>query len=301
MKSALRAGAVVIGLFLALFLLQYFGDHARQARESWPDEEQYVTLPPKAAARYTYLGYNELAADVTWSRMLVYYGSGFIGEGDFRYLSKFIHNIIALDPKFRKLYFWAMYTVTVNENHQVSTKKEDILESIAIAERAMKEFPNDYEFYWVAGIRYFLDLKSDDPAIQRAYKERGSELIEEAMHKPDAPKSLATTAAALRSQLGQFEQARANLTKMILTTDDPAARAKMLSSFKAIAGDGLGEELERATELFSELRAGYTQLPPDLFVLMGGPERGGVINFDSLATERDLFGAEAEPDQLKLF
>ncbi len=300
MKAPVRIAGAMAALLLALLASQALDRRATHARESWPIEEQYVTLPSADSARLVYLGYNELAADITWARMLVYYGSGFVGEGDFRYLSKFIDNIMALDPRFKRLYTWAMYTVTVNEKHQVSTEKEDILESIKIIERAMKEFPDDYEFFWVGGIRYFLDLKSDDPAVQRSYKEHGSELIELAMEKPDAPSNLAITAASLRSQLGQVEQARANLTKMILTTDDLQARASMMHSFEQIAGEGLAAELVQATEQFAKMRTGYTQYPPDLFVLMGGPPADPVIDFDRLATDRDLFGAD-EGDELRLF
>jgi len=266
-------------------------------------EESYVTLPPKEAARFVSLGYNELSADIIWSRMLVYYGSGFLGDGDFRYLSKFVRNIMVLDPQFKKLYQWASYAITVNEKHQVSTEAQDIRDSIEILEQAMVQFPDEYEFFWLAGVRYFLDLKSEDPKQRRADKEHGAELMEVAMRKPDAPKDLATRAAAFRSLLGQNERAEANLMQMIMTTDDKRAQESMLLNFQAIAGDELAEELKRATELFTSLRLqGSQQIPADLFVILNGPAQSPVIDFDQLATERDLFGSKLDDEQtIELF
>lgn len=293
MRRQLRFIATIVGVLASGLLMYSLGNSARQQRESWPVEESYVTLPSPSAARWSYLGYNQLAADITWSRLLVYYGSGFLGDGDFRYLAKFVRNIIALDPQFKKVYQWASYSVTVTEDHRISTAEEDVLQSIEILEGAMREFPDDYEFFWLAGIRYFLDLKSDDPKKQRAYKERGSEYLEMAMRKSNAPKDLATKAASFRSQLGQFEQARANLIQMVMTTDDAAAQKKMLESFSSLAPEGLAQELAAAAKAFRSLHSQHLQqVSEDLFVILGGPPPGAVIEFDELATERALFGAE---------
>ncbi len=297
MRRTPRLAAGVLALAAASLTAQGLGSAAREARDAWPTEESYVTLPPAEAARFGYLGYNELAADVTWARLLVYYGSGFLGEGDFRYLGNFVDNIIVLDPQFKKVYEWASYSVTVNEKRQVSTHEDDMRKSIAILEKAMVAFPDEYEFFWLAGVRYFLDLKSDDPKLQRQYKERGADLMEEAMAKPGAPKDLANKAAAFRSRLGQHERAQANLMQMIMTTDDPKARASMLRSVKQVAGEGIAAELKRATEEFSELRLEHgQQIPEHIFVILNGPPPSPVIDFDSLATDRDLLGSQEHQD-----
>ncbi len=297
MHASLRNTLGVAAIVGASVAVQGVGAAAREARSDWPIEEYYVTLPPPEAARFSYLGYNELAADITWSRLLVYYGSGFLGEGDFRYLGKFVDNITTLDPKFKKVYQWASYTITVNEEHQVSTDQDDIRKSINILEKAMVEFPDEYEFFWLAGVRFFLDRKSDDESEQRRFKERGAELMEIAMGKPGAPKDLAIKAAAFRSLLGQHEHAQSTLMQMIMTTDDREAQASMLRSFRQVAGEGIAEELKRATELFAQSRIEHgQQFPEDLFVILGGPPPSPVIDFDKLATERNIFGSEVETE-----
>lgn len=296
MRRSLSTATGLVAVLVTSAAAHAIGGSARSMRADWPQEESYVTLPPAEAARFSYLGYNELAADVTWSRLLVYYGSGFLGEGDFRYLSNFIDNVITLDPKFKKAYKWSSYSITVNEKHQISSEASDVQKSIEILEKAMVAFPEDYEFFWLAGVRYFLDLKTDNEEELRRHKERGADLMEEAMRKPNAPADLANRAAAFRSKLGQNERAQANLMQMIMTTDDRAAQASMLQNFKYVAGDTLGEELQRATELFTDQRLAGGQIPEHLFVILNGPEPSPVINFDNLATERDLIGAEEEDD-----
>ena len=226
MRRTPRLAAGVLALAAASLTAQGLGSAAREARDAWPTEESYVTLPPAEAARFGYLGYNELAADVTWARLLVYYGSGFLGEGDFRYLGNFVDNIIVLDPQFKKVYEWASYSVTVNEKRQVSTHEDDMRKSIAILEKAMVAFPDEYEFFWLAG-----------------------------------------------------------------------ARASMLRSVKQVAGEGIAAELKRATEEFSELRLEHgQQIPEHIFVILNGPPPSPVIDFDSLATDRDLLGSQEHQD-----
>ncbi len=291
-KHYVRAGWIA-AVFLAGITLHILTSQLIEKQNDWPIEETYVNLPSEQWVRIQSLGYNQLLADVTWARMLVYYGTGIIEQSDFRYLGKFIRNIMTLDPRFKKLYQWAAYSVTITSKHQVSTEDEKIRLSLEVTERAMQEFPEDYEFFWIAGTTYFLDLKSEDPEIQRRYKQRGAQLLEIAMHKANAPKDLATKAASFHSQLGEQEQARSALMQMILTTDDPKAQATMMRNYKHLVDADLANELADATKQFGELRdAELHTLPADIFVLLGGPSPSPVISFEDLATDRDLFGVD---------
>lgn len=298
----LRKSFFLATLLAAVVGLQGLSSQLRSERSDWPAEESYINLPDPESARFRALGYNELAADFRWCQMLVYYGTGLEEKSDFRYLAKFIHNIIALDPKFKKLYRWAAYAVTITANSSISSDQEDYQLSLQITDRAMLEFPDDYEFPWISGNTYYFDIKSDDANEQRAYKERGAELLEIAMNKPNAPKDLATKAASFRSKLGQKEQARANLMQQILTTDDPQAQATMLRSFSFHADEELAEELKAATELFSDQRNSFqSTVPADIFVLIGGPARPAAIEIDKLSTPRSLFGTELPNEDIQLF
>ena len=268
------------------------GRAIRTERATWPPEQADVyLLPSPDTAPLLSGGYRQVAADVTWARALVYYGSSLVGDADFRYLERFIDNVLALDPRFHRAYKWAAYSVTFQNER--ATQEEYRL-AIKYLELGMKAFPDDYEFFWSAGIRYFLDLYSEDPEERRSYRERGAELMEQAMRKPNAPDGLASFAASLRMKLGQKQQALANLREMILLTQDEEAQATLLRRYQSLAGEEFPDEARKAKEDLE--RSWQTELPwADLtmFIILG--ERPSPrIDFDELATERDLFGSESE-------
>jgi len=237
-------------------------------------------------------------ADITWSRALVYYANNQDTEGSsFRYLEPFIDNVIALDPGFKRPYRWASYAVTYKGP---KATQDEFRRSLKYLDLAMKRFPDDYEYFWLAGLRYWLDLRSDDPTEQRQFKEHGAELIERAMHKPNASPMLPTLAATLRTKLGQTERARQDLIEMYLTTDSDLARKRILIRLGHVLDRPEDvAQLQTMQERFHEAwLENMPYAPPTLFVLLG-PAPSPVIDFDKLATERNLFGAGIE-DKLGL-
>ena len=270
---------------------QTLGQAARDQRANWPRSEDYVyLLPSPEAAPVVWAGYRELFADVYWAFALVYYGSSLVGEADFRYLERFIDNVLALDGKFKRVYQWASYAVMFQDEQ--ATQDEHRL-SVKYLERGIKAFPDDYEFFWAAGIRYFLDLHSDDPAERRRFRERGAELIEQAMRKPNAPTALATFAASLRMKLGQKQRALHDLREMILLTEDREAQEVLIQRYNRLSRQQFPAEAQRAKDDFR--RRWQRELPfasPSMYILLGD-RPDAVIDFEALATDRDLFGAEA--------
>jgi tetratricopeptide (TPR) repeat protein len=263
---------------------------ADQERGSWPKTASTVMAPPPEVARFASLGYRELLADVTWARTLVYFGSSWAGEGDLSQLEQLLDLIVELDPRFKPMYEWAAYAVVFKTG--VATQAE-YRSSLRYLERAMREFPDDYTYFWIAGSRYYWDLDAPDAKARHAYRERGAALIEEAMRKPNAPPDLATTAANMRSRLGQHERAVDSLRQMVLITDNDEARDKMLERLRVESPD-LAEEVERAAEeLTDEWQTNMPSVPLDFYVLLGPPPPP-VIDFRQLATPHDLFGADEE-------
>lgn len=291
----MTARSIVIALLVAgLFGVasHSLGQAIRTERAEWPPEQADVyLLPSPDTAPLLSGGYREVSADVTWARALVYYGSSLTGDADFRYLERFIDNVMALDPRFHRVYKWASYSVTFQNER--ATQEEYRL-AIKYLERGMEAFPDDYEFFWSAGIRYFLDLYSEDPDERQRYRERGAELMEQAMRKPNAPDTLASFAASLRMKLGQRQHALANLREMILLTQDDAAQAVLLRRYQSLAGEGFPEEARLAKRSLEERwRAELPWADLTMFIVLG-QRPSPIIDFDQLATERDLFGSEHE-------
>jgi len=278
---------------IALMVLCWFGGRHAQAlavdeKNDWPTADGYLPVPPANTARFVSLGYNELAADISWASTLVYYGSSRVGKSDFRYLERFLDTIITLDPKFYRVYEWGAYAVLFRKSYATQAEFKS---SVKYLERGIKEFPDNYKHYWQLGLRYWLDLKPKDDAQKRRYRTRAAYLIERAIHCPDAPAQLFTLAASMRTQLGQHERARRTLRQLILTTNDPAARKKMELRFRELVPPDKSKELAKAQKGFDAAwKKALPYAPPDLFVIMGEKPNPS-IDFDKLATPRALFGS----------
>lgn len=288
--SELRFGhiAAVLLITLCWFGARQLQHNAIAERKTWPQTDGYLPIPPASTARFVSLGYNELAADVAWASTLVYYGSSHVNKSDFRYLEQFLDTIIALDPKFYRVYEWAAYAVTFRKSHAT---QDEYRSSVKYLERAIKEFPDRYKHYWQLGLRYWLDLEPKSDQEKQRFRNRAAYLIERAIHCDDAPPGLATLAASMRTQLGQYERARRTLRRKILTTKDPKARKKLELHFRELVPPSKSAEVKAAQKRFEQAwQDTLPYAPAELFVLIG-PRPDPSIDFDRLATPRDLFGS----------
>ncbi|HKE15844.1 MAG TPA: hypothetical protein VKB80_13300 [Kofleriaceae bacterium] len=286
MRAAL--GAVVAA---ALWLgAQELRSEAMATRTGWPRSTSTVFVPPVAVARFA--PYPELLADLLWSRLLVYYGSNWGGDGDLSQMEEFIDDLVALTPRFKPLYEWAAYAVTYRTG---TASQEEFRSSIRYLEKGMEEFPEEYKYPWIAGTRYYFDLWSPDATVKRRYRERGAELIERAMTAPNAPQDLATTAANMRSKLGQTQRALESLRQMVMSTEDEQARSTMLRRLRVV-DPGLADELERAARSLEDDWLHHMPMVPIDFYFMLGSKPSPVIDFRRLATPYDLFGVASSDE-----
>ena len=260
---------------------------ALHQRSTWPAVEEYKIIPPPAAAPivYAWMG-RQLAADVTWARALVYYGSSTVGESDFRYLTKFLDNILALDPKFRKVYDWAANAVAWKRERATVDEFET---SVRYLERAVKEFPEDWQLYQSLALRYAYDLQPESKEEHRKNMAHAAELLEKASRLPDAKIQLATMAANLRSNLGERDRALAELRQMIMSTDNPKAQHKLMLRYRAILDSGdVDDEITAFRKAFNQQWSrALPYAPADYFVLLG-PVPSKRVDLASVAPIRDL-------------
>jgi hypothetical protein len=288
-----RTLACLVAAALFWAAARQLGASAHAERETWPKTADTLLVPPAAVVPFAggVLG-RELLGDVVWARMLVYYGSNWAGEGDLSQLEPLIDTVMAVSPQFKPVYEFAAYATTYKGG---TATQAEFQTSIRYLERAMKTYPNDYRYFWIAGLRYYYDLWSPDPAVKKRYREHGADLIEQAMRKPDAPPDLATTAASMRSKLGQHQRAIDSLRQMVMITDNDDAREKMLERLRVESPD-LAEEVERAAaDLEDEWMVNMPAVPIDFYILLG-PRPTGTIDFRQLATPHDLFGAEEDAE-----
>jgi len=302
MQAELRQSRLVLGSAIAAIVVIAFAwakllqSDAMAIRSSWPKIEEYKIVPPPATAPivYAWMG-RQLAADVTWARALVYYGSATVGESDFRYLTKFLDNILVLDPKFRKVYDWAANAVAWKQERATVAEFET---SVKYLEKAIAEFPEDWQLYQSLALRYAYDLQPRSAEERRANLSHAAELLERASRLPNARIQLATMAANLRSNLGERDRALAELRQMIMSTDNPDAQQRLMIRYRALLDNpAVDDEITAYRKDFNRgWKQAFSYAPPDYFVLLG-PDPPQRVDLPAFAPIRDLLVVDLLGDQ----
>ncbi|HVV84372.1 MAG TPA: hypothetical protein VHE35_14995 [Kofleriaceae bacterium] len=293
--SSTTAAALVAAIALAGGA-RVAGSHANHLRKAWPATLDPPFAPSAGAAPFVSLGYREAWADYLWMRALTYFGSDDNTASSTRQL---VEAIVALDPHFQRIYAWGGLAMSAVGT---GASEDDYLAAIHVLERGAALFPDDYRIPLYAGQIYVTNLHSDDPAKERAWQAAGARWLERAVRVPGAPKGMATLAAHLRTKLGQREQAIRGLRELILYTNDPAQRDKLvkkLASLQGTSSDAIDYELWVAARRFQDAwDRERPELPPSSYILIGPPLPTWFDPAD-LAVDRDLIGADEPIEPLE--
>jgi hypothetical protein len=257
---------------------------ARDLRSGHTIDEPFAPSP--AATPFVSLGYRELAADLLLARVMPYLGgSETTADG----IAGLCEAIVAADPQLRPVYEWCARAMTL-ARHGVDQRT--YRRAVALLERGVRELPDDWRIPYTAGQIYLIDLETDDPAQRAAWNERGARLIESAIRKPNAPADAATTAAFLRTKLGQRQRAIDGLREMLLITSDAGARRRILDELAALSdasADELAVELLEARRRFEDAwRRDRPAIPATMYLLIGPRPAPGFDPADLATGGRDL-------------
>jgi hypothetical protein len=276
---------------LLILAARFPGSRAAALRPK--DVEAHVTIPTVTAARVLSLGHNELFADLTWIRTLIYYGDGLVQSHGMPDVEKLVLLINRLDPWFHRVYLWGAHATTFRT--KAGATQDEYRASIDILRRAVEIFPGDWELAWLLGVRLFFDLKPSTKAEETPQREEGAMYIERAMRLPGAPTDLPLLAASLRTRLGQKERALRELREMILTTEDEKARAVLEQRYALLADETASNELTAAVrKLETEWKANLPYVSPELYLLVGPPPPAAV-DLESLARGEGFDTSQVEP------
>jgi hypothetical protein len=287
-----RAATTAAGVAAALALIagaQVVRGVAADQRSRWPKTVDAPYAPSPAAAPYASLGYRELAADLFWIRTKTYFGDDQDTAQGFRDL---IEAVIALDPTFPRPYEFAARAIGFVDGGSTT---DDQLWAIAVLERGMARFPDDWKLPHLAGEIYLVELETDDPKQRAEWDEKGALLLEHAIRMPGAPRRLATFVANVRTQLGQHERAVRDLRELIATTDDEQQRRRLIEKLAALEGSNAERIADEARWERERSRARWMaavpEVPESFYVILGDPPKP-YIDFGDLAVDRALVGTE---------
>jgi tetratricopeptide (TPR) repeat protein len=247
-------------------------------------------VPARRLAPFFALGYREAVADMLYVRMRGYVG-GYYGTRSAT-IGALGEAITELDPRFRGAYAFAANAMTFAERE---IDQASLVRAVALLERGIAQFPEDWQMPYLAGQIYIQDLVTDDPAQRRTWDERGTLLVESSLRKPGAPQAAATWAAFLRTKLGQEQRAIEGLRELLLLSQSHAVRQRLLEDLARLSDQG-SDEL--ASEIFDMRRAFEREskgrgVNPSMYLSIGPRLQPG-FNLTDLATGgSDIFGSSA--------
>ena len=258
---------------------------AREAVGATQDAADEPYAPSPASAPLVSLGFREVAADLLWIRLTGYFGGpDATADG----VAAIVEAIDALDPNYPRPYEYGARAITIA--HGVT--QTSYLRAVAVLEKGVALFPDDWKLPYLAGQIYTQDLVTTDPAQQRAWDERGTLLTESAIRKPGAPADAATWVAFMRTKLGQRERAITDLRELLLVTRDNSARKALIDKLATLADS---DSTEIAAEVYEQRKlfdAAWQRdrptIPPTMYILLGPRTQPGFDMTDLATGGRDL-------------
>ncbi len=258
-----------------------------EATEATSDE---AYAPSTAAAPFLSLGYRELVADLLFVRLRGYFGGRESNAPD---MAALVEAIVELDPGFYPIYEYGAMAMTLAER---GVDQSIYSRAVAVLERGIQHHPTSWRIPMLAAMMYSQDLQTEDPAQRRIWDERAPLLIEAAVRNPDAPQTVALTAASLRSKLGQQQRAAGYLRELYLTTTDKAAQDRIVARLAAIEeanADAITAELSEDRRRFEDAwKRERPAVPASTYLLIGPPLTPGFSLVELATGGRDLVGSD---------
>ena len=227
-KQTLFTFAVIVCGFAGIFVLSGFLEKNRPALPAGYEDEDLVLQGAKLKGFA--LGFEGLLADWYWMKSLQYVGGKIINSGEDvsmenlkplnpRLLYPYLDNATTLDPKFTAAYQYGAVVLPAIDNEQ----------AIKLTLKAVKNNPNEYQFYHYLGYIYWRSKQY----------ERAAEIYEQGSHVPNAPDFMQLMAAKMRTEGGSRSTARAIYGQMLNESQD--AQTKQNAALRLLELDSLDE------------------------------------------------------------
>src|SRR5258706_1141215 len=112
--------------------------------------------PSQESAPFLSLGYRELTADLMFARLTTYVGGlHHTASG----VASLCEAIGALDPHHRRAYEWCALAIKTGSG----ADEQVYMRALALLDRGMEVFPDDWRIPNAAALIYLLDLQTTDP------------------------------------------------------------------------------------------------------------------------------------------
>ena len=249
-----RAFVTVVTLIL-IFILLLLQMRLDQLKGEFKKVDELELLPKPEIVKLMVLGYDQLAADILWLRIIQYVGEKAQTEKGWQWFIHTLDIITVLDPEFEYAYQFGGLILSV-----IATKP---VESNRFLEEGMKVNPDKWVFPFLIGFNYFDSLRDYQKAAQ---------YISIASKQKGAPFFLTQFAARLYATAGSPENGIIFLEQVIKSTTDETAREKLETRLKELIIERDINFLGKAVNRFQDI---YGYPPQNLNILV----EKGIIKF----------------------
>lgn len=227
-----------------------------------PLDEPPLYLPDTKTVRLATLGFDAFFSDVIWFSTMNYFGKQFKNNGDYKWLDQRCQVVLELQPKAKERYDFCATLL--------SWSAKDVEASNEILAKAIRQFPDDWRFYYLRGFNYWYFQKDE---------QAGARELKTAASLPGAPEMLPRlTAKLLSSDPGAAVEF---LSDSLKRTADPVARQALQERLQEAK---LSFDLQLLNKLVQNFERDTGRLPMHLSEL----QEAGILKF----IPKDPFGGE---------
>ncbi len=205
-----KGGALLIiiaALFLTLVPIQKQID---TIRDGWPEKEELLYLPSGNMLSIVSLGFDQLAADILYIKMIDYFSTHLMTDHSYIWLYHIADLVTTLDPHFRFPYIFAGLMLNLEGGQFDNARK--------ILTKGSLVFTDDWYFPFALGLNYFFgsaDFETAARYFENSHQLGGPEYLSNFAAKLRANgKTRETTLEFLRFLYGSFHDE--NIKKIIM-------------------------------------------------------------------------------------
>lgn len=259
MLRKLVAVALILVFTLLVLAIHETQSQAMESRMYAEMGEKLLYLPSGKLIKQASLGMDAALASLLWVRAVIYFGSHYTTDKDYRWLAHTLDVATTLDPGFLRAYRIGGLLLSLEANH--------VDDSIKLLQKGIQHNPEDWSLRAAQGFNYF--YFKDDP-------EKAAEYFHQAAELPGTPDHVQRLAARMYAQTGKVDVAMDYLASLAEAAKDETVRQALVNRYKELVIEKQKALLEAALQQYGErhgerpqtlealVSAGIIQqLPPD--------------------------------------
>ncbi|HSC85617.1 MAG TPA: hypothetical protein VLC09_00015, partial [Polyangiaceae bacterium] len=209
--------------------------------------EEFYALPGPQPLLVLSLGYRSALAELLFARTLVDSGIHFVERRVFAALPQYLAAVVALDPTYRDVYYYADSLLTLST---VIMPKANYRIARDLQEQGRKQFPDDAEL-WLSSGMYMAYLAPPHLPPNEDAKEWRVAAARVLQHGcdiwPDGTELPPTclSASTILNRAGETAANVSALQRLLAIADDPSIRAEALARLTHVLGVAEAEKAQK--------------------------------------------------------